>query len=122
IFMDIPSVLRPSKPEECGDKSATARSNLSEPASCRLTPGGNDVGIMAMERMIARDPFRCVFQSRSNHISFAHFVRRETSRQIGGNEADMKAYLVLDLSIHDLAGFRKYIAEIPAVIARHSGR
>ena len=34
----------------------------------------------------------------------------------------MKAYLVLDLSIHDFAGFRKYIAEIPACIARHSGR
>ena len=34
----------------------------------------------------------------------------------------MKAYLVLDLSVNDFAGFRKYIAEIPAFIARHSGR
>ena len=34
----------------------------------------------------------------------------------------MKAYLVLDFSINDLAGFRKYIAEIPAFIAKHSGR
>jgi uncharacterized protein (DUF1330 family) len=34
----------------------------------------------------------------------------------------MKAYLVLDLSVNDLAGFRKYIAEIPAFIARHSGK
>ena len=33
----------------------------------------------------------------------------------------MKAYLVLDLSVHDLAGFRNYIAEIPAHIARHFG-
>jgi uncharacterized protein (DUF1330 family) len=34
----------------------------------------------------------------------------------------MKAYLVLDLSVNDLGGFRKYIAEIPAFIARHSGK
>jgi uncharacterized protein (DUF1330 family) len=34
----------------------------------------------------------------------------------------MKAYLVLDLSVHDFGGFRKYIAEIPAFIARHSGK
>ena len=34
----------------------------------------------------------------------------------------MKAYLVLDLSVNDLGGFRKYIAEIPAFIAKHSGR
>jgi uncharacterized protein (DUF1330 family) len=34
----------------------------------------------------------------------------------------MKAYLVLDLSVHDFAGFKRYIAEIPALIARHSGR
>ena len=34
----------------------------------------------------------------------------------------MKAYLVLDLSINDFAGFKKYIAEIPAFIARHSGK
>ena len=34
----------------------------------------------------------------------------------------MKAYLVLDLTVNDLNGFRKYIAEIPAFIARHSGQ
>jgi uncharacterized protein (DUF1330 family) len=34
----------------------------------------------------------------------------------------MKAYLVLDFSVNDLGGFRKYIAEIPAFIARHSGK
>ena len=34
----------------------------------------------------------------------------------------MKEYLVLDLSVNDFGGFRKYIAEIPAVIAKHSGR
>jgi uncharacterized protein (DUF1330 family) len=34
----------------------------------------------------------------------------------------MKAYLVLDLSVNDLGGFRKYIAEIPAFIAKHSGK
>ena len=34
----------------------------------------------------------------------------------------MKAYLVLDLTVNDLAGFRKYVAEIPAHIAKHSGR
>ena len=34
----------------------------------------------------------------------------------------MKAYLVLDFSINDLAGFRKYIDEIPAFIARHQGK
>ena len=34
----------------------------------------------------------------------------------------MKAYLVLDLSVNDIAGFKRYIAEIPAFIARHSGR
>jgi uncharacterized protein (DUF1330 family) len=34
----------------------------------------------------------------------------------------MKAYLVLDLSLNDLDGFRKYIAEIPAFIAKHSGQ
>jgi len=33
----------------------------------------------------------------------------------------MKAYLVLDLTINDLAGFRDYIAAIPAHIARHHG-
>ncbi|MDI1263601.1 MAG: DUF1330 domain-containing protein [bacterium] len=34
----------------------------------------------------------------------------------------MKAYLVLDLSVNDYGGFRKYIAEIPAFIAKHSGK
>ena len=34
----------------------------------------------------------------------------------------MKAYLVLDLAVNDFGGFRKYIAEIPAFIARHSGK
>ncbi|MGH6709322.1 MAG: DUF1330 domain-containing protein [Bradyrhizobium sp.] len=34
----------------------------------------------------------------------------------------MKAYLVLDLSVNDFGGFRRYIAEIPAFIARHSGK
>jgi uncharacterized protein (DUF1330 family) len=34
----------------------------------------------------------------------------------------MKAYLVLDLTVNDFGGFRKYIAEIPAFIARHSGK
>ena len=34
----------------------------------------------------------------------------------------MKAYLVLDLSVNDVGGFRKYIAEIPAFIAKHSGK
>jgi uncharacterized protein (DUF1330 family) len=34
----------------------------------------------------------------------------------------MKAYLVLDLTVNDYGGFKKYIAEIPAFIARHSGK
>ena len=34
----------------------------------------------------------------------------------------MKAYLVLDLAINDLAGFSAYIAAIPAHIARHDGK
>jgi uncharacterized protein (DUF1330 family) len=34
----------------------------------------------------------------------------------------VKAYLVLDLSINDFAGFSRYIAEIPAQIARHAGQ
>jgi uncharacterized protein (DUF1330 family) len=34
----------------------------------------------------------------------------------------MKAYLVLDLTVNDYGGFRKYVAEIPAFIARHSGK
>jgi uncharacterized protein (DUF1330 family) len=34
----------------------------------------------------------------------------------------MKAYLVLDFTITDLAGFAPYIEAIPAHIARHNGR
>jgi uncharacterized protein (DUF1330 family) len=34
----------------------------------------------------------------------------------------MKAYLVLDLTVNDYVGFKKYIAEIPAFIAKHSGK
>ena len=34
----------------------------------------------------------------------------------------MKAYLVLDLSVNDFSGFKRYIAAIPAFIARHAGR
>jgi uncharacterized protein (DUF1330 family) len=34
----------------------------------------------------------------------------------------MKAYLVLDLAVHDFARFRQYVAEIPAYIARHAGK
>ena len=34
----------------------------------------------------------------------------------------MKAYLVLDLAIHDLAGFRPYVRSIPAQIEKHGGR
>ncbi|KQZ03210.1 hypothetical protein ASD21_20625 [Caulobacter sp. Root1455] len=34
----------------------------------------------------------------------------------------MKAYLVLDLEVHDFASFSPYIAAIPAHIARHGGR
>jgi uncharacterized protein (DUF1330 family) len=34
----------------------------------------------------------------------------------------VKAYLVLDLSVTDFAGFSRYIAEIPAHISRHAGK
>lgn len=34
----------------------------------------------------------------------------------------MKAYLVLDLTIHDFHGFAPYIAAIPAFIQKHGGR
>ena len=34
----------------------------------------------------------------------------------------MKAYLVLDLTVNDIGRFRTYIAEIPAFIAKHSGK
>ena len=34
----------------------------------------------------------------------------------------MKAYLVLDFSVHDFPGFMPYVSEIPALITRHCGR
>ncbi|NPU09175.1 MULTISPECIES: DUF1330 domain-containing protein [Bradyrhizobium] len=34
----------------------------------------------------------------------------------------MKAYLVLDLAVHDFASFKVYIERIPAFIAKHGGR
>lgn len=34
----------------------------------------------------------------------------------------MKAYLVLDFSVHDLPGFLPYIDAIPAFIEKHGGR
>jgi uncharacterized protein (DUF1330 family) len=34
----------------------------------------------------------------------------------------MKAYLVLDFTVNDAGRFMTYIAEIPAHIARHSGK
>jgi uncharacterized protein (DUF1330 family) len=34
----------------------------------------------------------------------------------------MKAYLVLDFSVHDLEGFRPYIANVPAYISKHGGK
>lgn len=34
----------------------------------------------------------------------------------------MTAYLVLDFAIHDLEGFRPYIATVPRYIERHGGR
>jgi uncharacterized protein (DUF1330 family) len=34
----------------------------------------------------------------------------------------MKAYLVLDFTVSDLRRFMTYVAEIPAHIARHSGK
>lgn len=33
----------------------------------------------------------------------------------------MNAYLVLDLTIHDMETFTEYVREIPALIARHDG-
>jgi uncharacterized protein (DUF1330 family) len=38
------------------------------------------------------------------------------------SEPVMKAYLVLDLTIHDFAGFAPYIAAIPGFIEKHGGR
>jgi uncharacterized protein (DUF1330 family) len=34
----------------------------------------------------------------------------------------MNAYLILDLSIHDLHAFQEYIEKIPELIRKHSGR
>jgi uncharacterized protein (DUF1330 family) len=34
----------------------------------------------------------------------------------------MKAYLVLDLTVHDLAAFRPYVEAIPAFIEKHAGQ
>jgi uncharacterized protein (DUF1330 family) len=34
----------------------------------------------------------------------------------------MRAYLVLDLTIHDLKGFLPYAAAIPAFLEKHGGR
>jgi uncharacterized protein (DUF1330 family) len=34
----------------------------------------------------------------------------------------MKAYLVLDLTVHDQEGFRPYVAAIPAFIEKHLGK
>ncbi|WP_332772465.1 DUF1330 domain-containing protein [Phenylobacterium sp.] len=34
----------------------------------------------------------------------------------------MKAYLVLDFSVRDLAGFMPYVEAIPAFIEKHGGR
>jgi uncharacterized protein (DUF1330 family) len=34
----------------------------------------------------------------------------------------MKAYLVLDFSVHDLRGFLPYVDAIPAFIEKHGGR
>lgn len=34
----------------------------------------------------------------------------------------MKAYLVLDFTVHDLPGFRPYIEKVPSYIERHGGK
>jgi len=34
----------------------------------------------------------------------------------------MNAYLILDLSIHDMHAFQEYIEKIPELIRKHSGR
>ncbi len=34
----------------------------------------------------------------------------------------MKAYLVLDLTVHDFGSFREYIEKVPAFIREHGGR
>jgi len=34
----------------------------------------------------------------------------------------MKAYLILDLAVHDFPAFKTYMERIPAFIAKHGGR
>ena len=34
----------------------------------------------------------------------------------------MKAYLVVDLKIHDFESFREYVEKVPAFIEKHGGR
>jgi uncharacterized protein (DUF1330 family) len=34
----------------------------------------------------------------------------------------MKAYLVLDFTIHDLESFREYIEKVPSFITKHDGK
>ena len=34
----------------------------------------------------------------------------------------MKAYLVLDFTIHDLGSFREYIEKVPSFIEKHDGK
>jgi uncharacterized protein (DUF1330 family) len=34
----------------------------------------------------------------------------------------MKAYLVLDFTIHDLEAFREYIRKVPSFIEKHGGK
>ena len=34
----------------------------------------------------------------------------------------MKAYLVLDFSVHDLKGFMHYVENVPAYIEKHGGK
>jgi uncharacterized protein (DUF1330 family) len=34
----------------------------------------------------------------------------------------MKAYLVLDLTVHDIPGFMPYVETVPTYIARHGGK
>ena len=33
----------------------------------------------------------------------------------------MTAYLIIDIDVHDPAGFQKYRDEVPAIIAKHGG-
>jgi len=49
-------------------------------------------------------------------------MRRVPPLEVTARDSNVKAYLVLDLSIHDFAGFRRYIAEIPAHISKHAGK